>query len=96
MFLFLAYLSASAKAILESLGPQGGHIEDHKDNRGQADQVEESFGPGKDVVCQHLLFGWLIVVFGFLRGGWLHNMVMAPSFDTLALSGATAAGAVEE
>lgn len=57
----LAYLSASAEAILESLGPQSRHIEDHKDNRGQADEVEESFGPGKGVVCPNLLFGWLIV-----------------------------------
>jgi hypothetical protein len=94
----LAYLSASAKAILESLGPQGGNIEHHKDNRGQADEVEESSGPGKGVVCPNLLFGWLIVatVFRFLRGGWWYNMVVAPPFETLALSGATAAAGVVE
>lgn len=49
---FFAYLSASAKAILESLGPQRGHIKDNKNNRGQTDKVEESLRPGKDVVCR--------------------------------------------
>lgn len=52
--------------MLESLGLQRGHIKDNKDNRDQTDEVEDSFRPGKDVVCRW--FELIVAMFGFLGG----------------------------